>query len=107
MSSALEEAFLLHIRAAGLPEPEQEYKPVPGRRFRTDFAYPALGIAVECEGGTWRNGRHTRGGGYQQDCLKYSLMAIEGWTVIRVTREMIEDGTALRLLVQAFERRRR
>ena len=66
------------------------------------MAWPSYKIACEIEGGIWVNGRHTRGKGYEADCEKYSMAAINGWTVIRVTSGMISNGKALQFLEAAF-----
>jgi hypothetical protein len=55
------------------------------------------------EGGVWTNGAHSRGSGVQRDCLKFSLGAALGWRVLPLTRELIEDGTAVTLIRQALE----
>lgn len=49
-------------------------------------------IAVEIEGGSWINGRHTRGKGYRNDCEKYLEAAILGWTVLRFTSDMLREN---------------
>ena len=74
----------------------------PGRKFRFDFAWPDRRLAVEADGGTWTGGRHTRGGGYEKDCIKLNQAALRGWAVLRFTEGMIEDGTARETLEQAF-----
>ena len=99
----LELLMLAQIRTAGLPEPEQEYRFHPSRKWRFDFAWPDLLLAVEVEGGTWARGRHTRGKGFRGDCIKYGEALILGWQVLRATGDMIEDGTAIEMLVRAFE----
>jgi very-short-patch-repair endonuclease len=68
---------------------EREYQAIPGRRFRFDFAIPDLKIAIEYEGGTWNNGGHVRPAHFSSDCQKYSLAAIYGWCVIRVTADLM------------------
>jgi very-short-patch-repair endonuclease len=98
----LEGEMLSAIRRANLPEPKTEYRFHPKRAWRLDFAWPALKLALEVEGGHWGDGRHTRGAGYTEDCAKYSCAAIAGWRVIRVTSTMMDDGTALDLLRAAF-----
>lgn len=60
-----------------------EYKFHPTRRWRFDFAKPDEKIAVECEGGVWTGGRHTRGSGFVKDTEKYNQAAILGWRVLR------------------------
>lgn len=82
--SAIEEEFALACRVIGLPAPVREYRFHPPRRFRFDFAWPALKIAVECEGGVWTDGRHVRGRGFLGDCEKYNLATRDGWRVFRV-----------------------
>ena len=86
-------------------------------RWRFDFAFPALKLAVECEGAQWgvgrrcyacgqrQNGGHTSGAGYEKDCRKYSLAAIEGWCVIRATSSMINSLECLELVESAFQAR--
>lgn len=101
--SHLESDITIQIRALKLPAPEREYRFMPPRRFRFDFAWPALQVALETEGATWANGRHNRGSGYETDCLKYSEAAIRGWKVIRATGTMIKNGTAIELLQRALQ----
>jgi very-short-patch-repair endonuclease len=72
------------------------------RRWRFDFAWPALRLAVGVEGGTWTAGRHSRGAGYEADCEKYAAALIDGWRVLRVTTGQVRSGAAIswcRLLV--------
>ena len=102
-TSDLEETMAFQIRVAKLPEPEREYRVCNTRRWRTDFAWPEKRVALEVEGGQWSNGRHVRGQGYENDCLKYSALAIAGWCVIRATGAMVNDGRALALVEQALK----
>lgn len=101
--SELEEAFYQQLRLAGLPLPEREVRPVAGRRWRLDFAWPARRLALELEGGQYVHGRHQRPGGFERDCEKYNMVALAGWLVLRVTTAMIADGRALALVRRALE----
>lgn len=65
--------------------PEGEYRFHPERRWRFDFAYPDLKIAVEAEGGIFTGGAHTRGAHYAKDCEKYNQATLLGWRVFRYT----------------------
>jgi len=106
LRSPLEAQFRLAARAHGLPEPKEEYHFAaeqvglgPGLRarlraaglrdWRFDFAWPKEKVAVECEGGVFSRGRHTRGRGYAADCEKYNAAAALGWALIRATGEML------------------
>lgn len=86
------EAFL---RAELITGWEREYHFHPTRKWRFDFAWPAEKVAVEVEGGVWSNGRHTRGSGFIEDCIKYNEAVVLGWKVIRVTTEMVRSGIAI------------
>jgi very-short-patch-repair endonuclease len=83
---------------------EREYRFHPDRRWRFDFAVPAIRLALEAEGGNWSAGRHVRGRGFASDCEKYAEAAILGWTVLRFTTEQIEDGYARDAIVRWLER---
>lgn len=72
------------------------------RDWRFDFADIDRKIAIECEGGTWSGGRHTRGGGYEGDCEKYNHAQRLGWKVYRFTSAMISDGRAVFFLEQIY-----
>lgn len=101
--SALEEKLLEHIRAAGLPLPIREYRFAAhlGRRYRADFFF-APSLLVECEGGSWVQGRHSGGTGFEADAEKYNLATILGFRTLRFTTNMIRDGRALATLEQAL-----
>lgn len=100
--SRLEAILALHMRAAGLPDPEREHRFHPPRKWRFDYAFPDQKIAIECEGGIWTNGRHTRGSGFQKDLEKYNEAALAGWVLLRFTGAMIKSGEALQKIEQAL-----
>lgn len=92
--SALEALFAQQIAAYGMQEPEREHMFHPVRRWRFDFAWPDLRLAAEIEGGTWSQGRHTSGAGFERDCWKYNEAALLGWCVLRFTGGMVKSGEA-------------
>jgi len=102
--SDLEQAFLFYVNALGLPKPDREWRFHPKRRWRFDFAWPDRLVAVECEGGTWSEGRHVRGKGFESDCWKYNSAAVLGWKVLRVTGGMLDRAALdfLDLLIEAL-----
>ena len=103
--SKLNNGVLRHILDAIHPGVQTEVRFHGERRWRFDYAWPEHKIAFEVEGGAWTNGRHVRGKGYENDCVKYSEAAIHGWTVIRATTGMCSDGRAVELLEKAFKKR--
>ena len=94
--------LVLQIRSVGLPRPVEEFKFHPKRRWRFDLCWIDRKLAVEIEGGTWSHGRHTRGKGFAMDCIKYNEAVILGWRVLRVTTDMVNDGTALGYIERAL-----
>jgi very-short-patch-repair endonuclease len=73
-----EETLALQIRALRLPVPSREFRFDDTRRWRFDFAYPEIKLAIEVDGGTWTQGRHTRGQGYENDAEKCNQAVLQG-----------------------------
>lgn len=101
--SNLEILYLVKLRSVpSLPLPRIEYKFHPERKWMFDFAWVKRKLAVEIEGGSWAQGRHTRGSGFAADCEKYNAAALLGWRVLRFTGEQIESGYALDTTLEAM-----
>lgn len=98
----LELALLQHIRFVGLPEPEREVVFALPRKWRFDLAYPDLMLAIECEGGTFVTGAHSRGRHFESDCDKYNEATLKGWRILRFTTDQINDGRAVQVIERAF-----
>lgn len=78
-----------------LPGPVPEYRFHPTRRWRFDFAWPAVtrgGVAVEVDGGQWRagGGRHNT----DRDREKLNTAAALGWRVLRFSHQALETDPA-------------
>jgi very-short-patch-repair endonuclease len=58
---------------------------------RFDIAFPVERVYIELEGGTRSRGRHVRGNGYHNDCLKYNLAQLQGWLQLRYTSEALAN----------------
>jgi hypothetical protein len=109
--SLAEDSLATLIRWEKLPEPAREFRFDSKRRWRFDFAWrwptfggwksEAAGLAIEVEGGAFTGG-HRRGKAYELDCEKANEAALRGWTVLRVTPAMIEDGRAIELIKRAL-----
>jgi very-short-patch-repair endonuclease len=97
----IEETFALHCRAHQLI-PAREHRFHPERRWRFDFAFVDRMVAVECEGGIWTNGRHTRGAGAREDMAKYNSATALGWRVFRFDAEAVKSGHAIKFVVDFF-----
>ena len=107
--SDLEDQFLtlLHCEKQrnniNLPDPEREWRFCDGRKWRFDFAWPSLWVAVEIEGGSWIGGRHANPMGMHNDCDKYNAAVARGWRVLRFTgRHFREPDAVFEVLLQAM-----
>lgn len=105
--SHLEENFALML---GQFIDQREYKFHPERRWRFDFAWPDIKVAVEIEGGAggfnivkdgrrlWMPGAHQSPEGYVKDCEKYNEAAFMGWYVFRLPNELITAANAQKII---------
>jgi very-short-patch-repair endonuclease len=93
-----ERVLSAELKKAGLPPHEQEVRFHPTRRWRFDFAWPELKLAVEVEGGVFSNGRHSRGKGFTEDCIKYNSAVQLGWRVLRFTTGQVTQGEAVQVI---------
>jgi hypothetical protein len=128
VKSELEATFALQMRAAGIPEPLHDtFQFVPQRRFRADFAWPALNLIVEIDGGSMgvpcpkcrkltepdpscrvcrgtgkHAGRHQSITGFRADCEKANEANLAGYLCLKFTGQDVNDGTALRYVERAI-----
>jgi very-short-patch-repair endonuclease len=82
----------------------KEFRFNPERRWRADFAIPDISLLIECEGGTWVKGAHTRGAHFSSDAEKYNWAALNGWIVLRFSSDMIAKGEAKKTIERALEK---
>lgn len=98
--------LLQQLALVGISGFVREHRFHPTRKWRFDLASPELMIALEIEGGVWSEGRHTRGKGFSEDCIKYAEANLLGWTVFRFTTQQVEDGIALHYVELALQLKR-
>lgn len=80
--SELEARVARWLRAAGLPPPVGQHPVLVGdRRYRIDYAYPDLGIAIELDG--W--GAHGTRRAFDLDRARGNDLELTGWTLLRFT----------------------
>jgi len=105
MSSKLEESLAQEIKLHGLPTPERQFKFHPTRKFRADFCFVDQRIIVECDGGLFIQGRHSRGATQERDHEKRNLATRAGYRVfifgpkaLRVPKRSGQPSKALEFL---------
>src|SRR5262245_1384575 len=86
-----EDLFAAQLDAQGIRY-VREYRFLPGRRFRFDFALEPLyrSIAVEVDGVV-----HRIKAQFQRDREKHNLALIAGWRVLHVSPDDVRSGKAL------------
>lgn len=99
------EVLMQQLRYAGHHGWVRELRFHPVRKWRFDLAQSGMRLAVEVEGGVWRNGAHSRGKGFTEDCEKYAEALILGWSVLRVTTDQVKSGQALQWIERAMSGR--
>jgi len=105
LGSMLELLFYAQLQSAKLHDDcVRELVFAPPRKWRFDFAWPEQRIAVEIEGGSWVQGAHVRGGHFESDIEKYNAATERGWQVYRFSSDMVEDGSAIRVMRRILER---
>lgn len=105
MTSRAELTLEAQLDIARIPY-DREYRFHPERRWRFDFAWPSMKMAVEIEGGSFTGG-HKRGKAYESDCDKHNEATRLGWQVYRFTPAQVDDARALRWIMEIREARER
>lgn len=101
---SLYETVLLHdILDDGLPEPVQQFRAIPGRKFEWDLAWPLMHLLLEVQGGFHQaKSAHNYGSGLFRDAYKSSLAAIFGYRVLIIPTSWVEDRRAIIILRAAL-----
>lgn len=98
-----EETLAMMLRAYGVPA-EREYRFLPTRKYRADFAIPARRLLVEVQGGNWTAGRHTRGAGYAADLERQNAAQLAGWVILQYTTDQVVSGEAISQIMEFVQR---
>jgi hypothetical protein len=85
----------------------KEYRVIPSRRWRFDYAYPEYKIGIEIHGGIWIRGGHTRGSGFIRDREKINQATLAGWLVLEfpiITTDTLPDN-CVEMIARAIKMR--
>jgi hypothetical protein len=101
--SYLEKIALAMIEEAGLPMPEREVKFCEHRKFRFDFCWPDIKLALEVDGGVFMKvSGHTSGVGVTANIEKMNEATLAGYQVIRATKAHMISGQMIEWLKRAM-----
>lgn len=94
--------FEQHMRELGI-DFGREHRFHHERKWRADWVlWEGPLVLVECEGGAWTHGRHTRGKGFIGDMEKYNVAAKLGYHVLRFTPQQVLSGEAKQFIKEFF-----
>ncbi len=96
------ELFLPACKLHGLSRPVPEHRFHPDRKWRFDYAWLKLKVALEIDGGAYSQGRHTRGKGFIKDQEKRNEALLLGWKVFHCVPQDVKDGSVFELLKRAL-----
>ena len=99
------DAFTLLLRQRIGVECVKEYRFHPTRKWRFDYAFPSIRVAIEIDGGVWINGRHNRPSGFLGDMEKFNAAATLGWVVLKFTPQEQYTKKALDLITETITNR--
>jgi len=99
-----EERLARELVLEGIPQPERQFKAIPGRQFAFDLAFPEWKVLVEVQGGIWlpQTG-HTSGQGLMRDIEKTTLAQLHGYIIVLVSPDHIKNGLAHKWIRAALE----
>jgi len=92
-SSEAELLFEHHLKELGILYRREE-RFHDQRLWRLDFYLPEYRMAVEIDGGVWTGGRHTRGKGFEADCIKANHAIMAGIRLLRFSATQVKRGIA-------------
>lgn len=102
--SELEDRLAYHLDLFGI-EYVRQYKFHPSRKWLADFAILENKLIIEVNGGTWMvKSGHNTGRGISRDYEKSNSAQLLGWTYLQYTAAEIDDGTAMREILQFLGR---
>ena len=95
-------AELVDLQLIPFDDYNKEYIFHPTRKWRFDYAWLDLKVALEIHGGVFSNGRHTRGKGFTEDKVKMNEAQLLGWIVIEATTAQVKNGQMLKWVNDAI-----
>ena len=96
-----ERKLLADLRLLGL-DPQEQYCWAPGRKYRSDAAFPAQKLLIECDGRVHGVHEDKR----LRDMARSNLAASLGWTILRYSPAQALDGSAALDVARYLEARK-
>ncbi len=100
------DAFLLLLKAHGLPLPQTEFRFHPKRLWRADYAWPDRMLLIERHGGLFMTGRagmaHAMPTSIRRDWEKANAAQLLGYVILQFESKSLDSGAALETIKQVL-----
>jgi len=96
--SAIEEQMAQQIALCKLPEPVRQFRWYPARRWKLDFAWPKIKLAVEVQGNIHRIKQR-----FKDFFERHYALTFAGWKVLYVGGDDVRSGRAVAWLEQLLQ----
>lgn len=78
----------------------KEYKFIPNRKYKADYAILEWKLLIEIEGGIYTRQAHGSISGIKRDIEKYNLATIHGWKILRIISDQFNKTQGIDLIAQ-------
>ena len=101
--------FRLMSDNPSIPDPVEEFKFHPTRKWRIDICWPELKLALEIEGGVYMTKKNGNATGHRSitnfisDIEKYNALSIHGFSLLRFTPQQMDSCEAYDYLREWFK----
>ena len=99
ISPAVELGVLLEREFSGSYRLMPEYRFLPGRRYRIDYAFPDQKVAIEFDG--YRSHGISLEG-FREGLRRQNLLVLEGWRVLRYTVTDLREPARILIEIQTL-----
>ena len=100
--SEIETMMWAQLKQSILPEPRsafngEQVRPIEGRKYRLDFAWPETMVALEVDGAV-----HRIKGTFKASFERDYLLKLHGWTVLHVGGDEVRNGKAIQWIQNIY-----
>jgi hypothetical protein len=96
---------LAYFKSCGLPPPIIEYTFYPGRRHKSDFAWPTEKVALEVQGGVYTGQAHGSITGILKGIEKDNLYSMAGWLQLKCLPNTLLKQDTVNMIQRCLSKR--
>jgi len=102
----LEGMLDMQLHSTGISGYRRQVRFHSKRRWKFDFAFEDIKLAIEIHGGTYSRGAHSRGPHQRKDFEKWSIAGIDRWVILHFDTKDVQgkQRVALNRIISALEK---